>query len=631
VEGYWIHYGTESGNYTQHLKIPGANSSNATVDGLKLEEKYYFAATSYNASLESDYTQEVTHTPQDGDGDGLSDYDESHFYATNASKSDTDGDSIDDGTELAYWKDLDGHSPDGDIDGDGRVNLVDPDADGDGYEDGTEYTASTDLTSGSSHPEPQAPHAVAGVDQTVAPGSEVVLDGSNSFDPDKDIASYSWEIVEGSEITTLEDQNTVRPSFTAPDIETSYTFKLTVEDSAGNTDTDTCLVNVASNNTDIPDAQITASKSGVVQSLEDVTLNAPSVSGGYAWKQVSGPDVGLSGNTTQDATFTTPEVLGNGTALVFSLKLSDVSGLSNRTRRIVNVSDQLGASPPNADAGQERTVREGETAFLNAGSSTDDSAITSYKWRQVAGPQVTLANPRSAYPYFVAPCVSETRDLRFRLVTKDDTGLADADTVTIRVQDNGVSVADAEGEEAVALPEDKLQCDLAVHPDQKSSIVYFDVQKPGNVANERNKPERVDFKLFDFEIKVPTPGDSAQVTFHFDTAIPPGHAWYKYDSDSGWTAYSGPSSISQDRMSATMTLTDGGPGDQDGKKNGVIVDPAALGASSTDDDSSDSRVVSSTSEKTGGCVYNPNAGLSVSWIILGLIIGIVRMYTRNCA
>jgi hypothetical protein len=78
-----------------------------------------------------------------------------------------------------------------------------------------------------------------------------------------------------------------------------------------------------------------------------------------------------------------------------------------------------------------------------------------------------------------------------------------------------------------------------------------------------------------------------------------------------------------------MTLTDGGPGDQDGKKNGVIVDPAALGASSTDDDSSDSRVVSSTSEKPGGCVYNPQAEFGFGWLILLLMLPIIRWFAQQ--
>ncbi|MGD9008678.1 MAG: hypothetical protein PVG41_12195, partial [Desulfobacteraceae bacterium] len=52
--------------------------------------------------------------------------------------------------------------------------------------------------------------------------------------------------------------------------------------------------------------------------------------------------------------------------------------------------------------------------------------------------------------------------------------------------------------------------------------------------------------------------------------------WYKFNSDEGWQAY--PNVVfSEDRKSMTIVLEDGGAGDQDGVRNGVIVDPSGLG------------------------------------------------------
>ncbi len=76
----------------------------------------------------------------DNDGDGISDYEEIFQYGTNPYLSDSDGDGIDDGTELAYW----GNQWDGDIDGDGIINLLDNDSDNDGFSDGLELSAGTD-------------------------------------------------------------------------------------------------------------------------------------------------------------------------------------------------------------------------------------------------------------------------------------------------------------------------------------------------------------------------------------------------------------------------------------------------------------------------------------------------------
>jgi hypothetical protein len=153
---------------------------------------------------------------------------------------------------------------------------------------------------------------------------------------------------------------------------------------------------------------------------------------------------------------------------------------------------------------------------------------------------------------------------------------------------------------------------------------------PSQVSNNRNQPEKIDFSVFDFEIDVPTAGDTAEVTFHFDQPIPEGHVWHKYDAGEGWRKFSGKSRISQDRMSATLTLTDGGTGDQDGRANGVIVDPAALGAETVDSGSGSSSG-SSSGGGAGGCVYNPQAGFAWSWLLLLLPAAMLRGTGRSLA
>ena len=74
--------------------------------------------------------------PVDTDGDGISDALETNTYGTNPNAADSDGDGIPDGQEVALW----GLSWNGDIDGDGIVNLLDRDADGDGFADGEELS-----------------------------------------------------------------------------------------------------------------------------------------------------------------------------------------------------------------------------------------------------------------------------------------------------------------------------------------------------------------------------------------------------------------------------------------------------------------------------------------------------------
>ena len=78
------------------------------------------------------------------------------------------------------------------------------------------------------------PVADAGADQTVAPGTKVTLNGSNSYDPDGTISSVQWEQVGGKNQVTLTTPTELTTDFTAPAVDSDgdvLSFKLTVKDS----------------------------------------------------------------------------------------------------------------------------------------------------------------------------------------------------------------------------------------------------------------------------------------------------------------------------------------------------------------------------------------------------------------
>ena len=96
-----------------------------------------------------------------------------------------------------------------------------------------------------------APTADAGDSQSVTEGSLVTLDASGSFDPngEEDILSYSWEQINGIQVT-LSDASAVKPTFTAPELSEStitLEFVLTVTDVAGQKATDSVHVIVSHN------------------------------------------------------------------------------------------------------------------------------------------------------------------------------------------------------------------------------------------------------------------------------------------------------------------------------------------------------------------------------------------------
>ena len=97
-------------------------------------------------------------------------------------------------------------------------------------------------------------------------------------------------------------------------------------------------------------------------------------------------------------------------------------------------------------------------------------------------------------------------------------------------------------------------------------------------SNASGKPTTMPFGIISFKIAVSKPGDQAVVNLYFSEAAPAAGRWYKYDSVTDkWIDFSTHAKFSPDRLSVTLTLTDGGPGDADGVANGVIIDPSGLG------------------------------------------------------
>ncbi|MCF7805485.1 MAG: hypothetical protein K9N46_08965 [Candidatus Marinimicrobia bacterium] len=76
-----------------------------------------------------------------------------------------------------------------------------------------------------------SPVAVAGSDQEASIGETVLLDGSNSMDPDGDTLNYQWELLSKPDASeaNIENSTSVAASFVA-DTRGSYQVKLTVSD-----------------------------------------------------------------------------------------------------------------------------------------------------------------------------------------------------------------------------------------------------------------------------------------------------------------------------------------------------------------------------------------------------------------
>lgn len=99
-----------------------------------------------------------------------------------------------------------------------------------------------------------------------------------------------------------------------------------------------------------------------------------------------------------------------------------------------------------------------------------------------------------------------------------------------------------------------------------STVASQSVQPPAGMSYP--------YGVLQFTLTNGTPGSSATVAFTFPSALPAGAQYLKFDATTQtWQAYAG-ASFSGNVL--TLTLTDGGAGDDDGSANGVIVDPGVI-------------------------------------------------------
>jgi len=459
------------------------------------------------------------------------------------------------------------------------------DPDGDGYTNLEEYVYGTRPNDPESKPLP--PAADAGPDQTVSEGDTVTLDGSNSSDPDNDIEAYYWRYL-GDEPVILSNPDAVQPTFTTPQVGpggASYAFELTVTDRSGHEDTDTCIINVTwDNNPPAADAGEDQTLGEGVTVILDGSRSSDLDDGihSFRWTQTTGIQVILNDATSVQPTFTSPFIAADGIYLEFELRVTDNNGLVSTDTCIVNVSWINDA--PTADAGLDQIVAEGGTVTLDGSDSADpDDGIEHYIWTQTAGTPVTLSDSRAMRPTFVTPPVDSNGErLKFLLAVIDGGGLAHTGTASVDVQDNGIDVFPDGAIPTVSVTGENIAIEIVEEEgaERGGHLVSFTTMSPEEVPDisaTDTIPINLIYGLVDMAIKVDEPGAEIRVTVHLDAPAPVGYSWFKYTSKDGWMDFSDHAEFNPARTQVTITLVDGGIGDDDEAANGMIVDPSGLG------------------------------------------------------
>lgn len=237
----------------------------------------------------------------------------------------------------------------------------------------------------------EKPIADAGLNQTVRVGSLVHLDGSASSDPDqKPLAlSYTWNQSAGSE-TLLFGANSVNPNFT-PQSPGAYSFALSVNDGASDSDVTTVTVDAFSLGDVNGDGQV---------NMLDLELIRGAIN-----SSASGP------NDLRDL---------NGDGRIDNL---DIAQLRTICGAVCN-------QAPIANAGVNRTVEaissSGASVTLDGTASTDpDGDALTYNWTGAFG-TTSVASPTVALPLGVNLVT---------LTVNDGLGGTSSATVTVSIID----------------------------------------------------------------------------------------------------------------------------------------------------------------------------------------------------
>ncbi len=112
-------------------------------------------------------------------------------------------------------------------------------------------------------------------------------------------------------------------------------------------------------------------------------------------------------------------------------------GLYARVSSFAGWMDGYVGGPPTANAGSDMSVAPGSLVSLDGSASKDAGfgVISSYSWRQVSGPNVTVDNPSAKLATFTAP--SSAGSIVMELTVTDAGNATSTATVTISVGGNG--------------------------------------------------------------------------------------------------------------------------------------------------------------------------------------------------
>lgn len=276
----------------------------------------------------------------------------------------------------------------------------------------------------------RVPMAHAGADQSVAEGDTVRLDGQASSDFDPQILSYHWKQLTGTPVALI-NAASAQPYFIAPrpDSVFHYLFELVVHDGEVNSSPDTADIFLNA----LPHAHAGADQS--VSEGETVLLNGSASSDWeqhplqFRWHQLTGVTIVLSDSQAAQPSFIAPRPQNGAFNFLFELVVNDGRNVSKPDTAGVLIN-----ALPVANAGADQFVTEGDSVALDASASHDlEGHGLAYRWRQLRGVAIALADSQAAQPRFLAPRPNGEAHFAFELVVHDGIIASRADTVNVHI------------------------------------------------------------------------------------------------------------------------------------------------------------------------------------------------------
>lgn len=470
----------------------------------------------------------------------------------------------------------------------------------------------------------RSPIAEAGTNQTVSSGSRVTLNGSGSNDPDGDPITYQWRQSSGIDVGL--QCSTAQCAFTAPDVTgdtITLAFELTVADSSGLFDSDTCLIEVTPDQAP-PDNDGDGTPDD--QDSDDDNDGMPD-----SWEL----QYGLNPFNSSDA------------------------GLDADNDGITNVEEcRNGTNPNEPDANRkpyqptltapaDGDVKVALTPWLRASSFTDPDSgdiHTKTQWQitAVAGQQVVLnridtknhklnikvprmvLNPSTQYRARVrffddSDLASDWSD-QVTFTTAEDkkdankNSIPDDQEVSGHTDMNGDNIADIDQEEtikSISTYDNRKLIGVSIEDSENADTVAAAASiDPTTLESAPASEDETPYGLLGYKIHVSQPGASTTTTLYLSDPLDARQAtWKCYDDIDGWQDCSDSTVVDEEGFVVERNLQDGGKEDADGVENGVIVDLSgpqqAAGGSNTDDGSSlvlsDDNSASPGGSSGGGC------------------------------